>query len=48
MRGVHYECRVVLRSAMQPERLAPDLDYIYPAKDYHTLYYGEILSCYET
>jgi len=46
--GLHYECKIVYKSAMDPAFL--DKAYaaaIYPAKDYHTLYFGEIVDCYE-
>lgn len=46
--GVHYECRIVYKSAMDSALLDPALDKLYPQKDFHTLYFGEILSCYET
>ena len=47
--GRHYECKIIHRSAMDPARLDGDYDAaIYPKKDYHTLYFGEILACYET
>jgi flavin reductase (DIM6/NTAB) family NADH-FMN oxidoreductase RutF len=46
--GLHYECKIVYKSAMDPAHLDPDYDRrVYPAKDYHTLYFGEILDCYE-
>ena len=49
IRGYHYECKIIYKSAMNPAFLAKDYDTsLYPQKDYHTLYYGEILSCYET
>jgi flavin reductase (DIM6/NTAB) family NADH-FMN oxidoreductase RutF len=47
--GRHYECKIIYKSAMDPAYL--DKDYaasLYPQKDYHTLYFGEILACYET
>ena len=47
--GRHYECRIVYKSAMDPAHL--DKEYntsLYPKKDHHTLYFGEILACYET
>ncbi len=48
-RGRHYECRIVYKSAMDPAHLDGDFDAsLYPRKDYHTLYFGEILACYET
>jgi flavin reductase (DIM6/NTAB) family NADH-FMN oxidoreductase RutF len=47
--GVHYECKIVYKSPIDPTQL--DASYgasIYPEKDYHTLYFGEILACYVT
>ena len=46
--GVHYECRIVYKSAMDNAFLDGALEKLYPQKDYHTLYFGEILACYET
>ena len=47
--GVHFECRIVYTSAMNPACLDKNYDQaLYPQKDYHTLYFGEILACYET
>jgi flavin reductase (DIM6/NTAB) family NADH-FMN oxidoreductase RutF len=45
--GLHFECHIVYRSAMDPAFLAEDLTSLYPQKDYHTLYFGEIMACYE-
>jgi flavin reductase (DIM6/NTAB) family NADH-FMN oxidoreductase RutF len=46
-RGYHYECRIVYKSAMDPALLDEGYDSsLYPQKDYHTLYFGEILACY--
>lgn len=46
--GLHYECKIVYKSAVDPTHLSQAYDeVIYPAKDYHTLYFGEILDCYE-
>ena len=48
-RGLHYECKIIYKSAMDPAHLDKDYDSsLYPQKDYHTLYFGEILACYET
>jgi hypothetical protein len=33
---------------MDPKLLIPDLESIYPAKDYHGLYFGEIVASYLT
>jgi flavin reductase (DIM6/NTAB) family NADH-FMN oxidoreductase RutF len=47
--GYQYECRIVYKSAMDPAHLDSGYDTtIYPQKDYHTLYFGEIVACYET
>jgi len=47
--GMHFECKKMYQSAMNPAHLDSGLDQaIYPKKDYHTLYFGEILACYET
>jgi flavin reductase (DIM6/NTAB) family NADH-FMN oxidoreductase RutF len=47
--GRHYECRIIYKSAMDPAHLDRGYDIsLYPKKDYHTLYFGELLACYET
>lgn len=46
--GVHYECKIVYRSAMDNTFLDEKLEKLYPSNDYHTLYFGEILACYQT
>jgi flavin reductase (DIM6/NTAB) family NADH-FMN oxidoreductase RutF len=47
--GYHYECKIVYKSAMNVAYLDKNYDMsLYPQKDYHTLYFGEILACYET
>ena len=46
--GYHYECKIVYKSAMDPAYLDNGYDTeLYPEKDYHTLYFGEIVDCYE-
>ena len=45
--GLHLECRILYKTPLDPEHMAPALDAMYPAKDYHTLYFGEIVGCYE-
>jgi flavin reductase (DIM6/NTAB) family NADH-FMN oxidoreductase RutF len=45
--GLHYECKIVYKSAVDPAHLSPAYDQrVYPAKDYHTLYFGEVVDCY--
>ena len=46
--GIHFECKIVYKSAMDPTFLDKEYEGLYPQKDYHTLYFGEILACYET
>ena len=46
--GDHYECRIVYKSPMNSAFLDAELEKLYPKKDYHTLYFGEILACYTT
>ena len=45
--GIHFECKIVFKSAMDPAFLTDEYEKLYPQKDYHTLYFGEILDCYE-
>ena len=43
----HYECSIVFKQAMSPVELNPEYDQQwYQDKDYHTIYYGEILASY--
>jgi flavin reductase (DIM6/NTAB) family NADH-FMN oxidoreductase RutF len=46
--GIHIECKIVYKSAINPEMMLEEYKQIYPKKDYHTMYYGEILECYST
>ena len=46
--GYHYECRRLYQSALDPTMMDKALDELYPKKDYHTLYFGEIVACYQT
>lgn len=45
--GLHFECGIIFKSAMDPGLLVEEFHGLYPDKDYHTLYFGEILECYE-
>jgi flavin reductase (DIM6/NTAB) family NADH-FMN oxidoreductase RutF len=44
--GVHFECKIAFKSAVDPLYLEESYKHLYPAKDYHTIYYGEIMYCY--
>ncbi len=46
--GIHFECKIVYKAAMDPKFLDKECEGLYPQKDYHRLYFGEILACYET
>jgi len=45
--GDHFECRIVFKTAMTPEKLVKEYEYLYPHRDFHTLYFGEIADRYE-
>ena len=43
--GLHYECKVVFKQAMNPPALDGTLSQeCYPTGDFHTMYFGKILS----
>jgi flavin reductase (DIM6/NTAB) family NADH-FMN oxidoreductase RutF len=44
--GIHFECKIAFKSAVDPIHLEESYKHLYPAKDYHTIYYGEIVYCY--
>ena len=44
--GIHFECKIVYKSAMDPAFLDAEYKQLYPKNDYHTLYFGEIAECY--
>ncbi len=47
--SLHYECRIVARQALKPDCMLPEIDEkAYNKGDYHTMFYGEIVSCYLT
>lgn len=47
--GLHFECRTLLTQDMTPDRMDPELvNGIYAPKDFHTMFFGEILRCYTT
>ena len=45
--GIHFECRIVYKNAIDPAQLSRSYDHLYPERDYHTLYFGEVVACYE-
>jgi flavin reductase (DIM6/NTAB) family NADH-FMN oxidoreductase RutF len=46
--GIHFECEIVYKSPIDPHQLAESYTHLYPEKDYHTMYYGEIVHCFST
>lgn len=47
IKGTHYECKVVYKREMTEENLDSNIDSkAYANKDYHTLYFGEIVASY--
>lgn len=47
MPGIHFECKIVYKSAMDAAFLDDTYKKLYPLSDFHTLYFGELLACYE-
>jgi len=46
--NLHYECRIVAKQELVEDQIGTDLGTMfYGNGDYHTLYYGEIVACYE-
>jgi len=45
--GIHFECKIVYKSAMDPVFLDAEYRRLYPKHDFHTLYFGELVECYE-
>ena len=47
--GLHLECKVLLAQNMTGERMNPSVAKMaYPAKDFHTMFWGEVVKCYTT
>jgi flavin reductase (DIM6/NTAB) family NADH-FMN oxidoreductase RutF len=46
--GIHFECRIVYKTPLAPALLIDAYQHLYPKKDYHTLYFGEIVYCYSS
>jgi flavin reductase (DIM6/NTAB) family NADH-FMN oxidoreductase RutF len=42
--GIHFACRTVLRTPMDPSLMDPSIAGSYPNEDYHTFYHGEIVA----
>jgi flavin reductase (DIM6/NTAB) family NADH-FMN oxidoreductase RutF len=46
--GIHFECRIVYKTPLDPLLLAESYKHLYPEKDFHTMYFGEIVYSYST
>jgi flavin reductase (DIM6/NTAB) family NADH-FMN oxidoreductase RutF len=46
--GFHFECKIVYKSPMDPSALVESYNHLYPERDYHSIYFGEIVYCYST
>jgi len=45
--GLHYECKIVYKQAMEAAMASDDIHKTcYQKGDFHVLYYGEIVACY--
>jgi flavin reductase (DIM6/NTAB) family NADH-FMN oxidoreductase RutF len=46
---LHYECKIVYKQDMNPDLLTDAIkNSSYKTGDYHTIYYGEIVNCYNS
>jgi flavin reductase (DIM6/NTAB) family NADH-FMN oxidoreductase RutF len=48
LQGLNFECAIVYKSVVDSVHLSETYTHLYPGKDFHTIYYGEIRSCYST
>ena len=47
--GLYFECKTLLTQDMTEDRMAREIaDRCYPQKDFHTMFFGEIVACYTT
>lgn len=47
--GIHFECRTLLTQDIIGDTMDKSvLDHSYPERDFHTMFFGEILECYTT
>lgn len=47
--GLHLECRTLLVQDMTADRMAQEvIDSSYPGRDFHAMFFGEIVDCYRT
>ena len=47
--GIHFECKTLLTQDMTGDRMSQEvLEKSYPERDFHTMFFGEIVDCYTT
>lgn len=47
--GLHLECKILLRQPMTAAQMDGQLAAsVYPAADFHEMYFGQVLACYTT
>lgn len=46
IKGMHYECKVVYKTPIDPAILDKNVKAYYPNGDHHTMYFGEILNTF--
>lgn len=47
IKGMHYECKILYKTPMDPNALDKKVQAYYPNGDYHTMYFAEILNTVE-
>lgn len=45
--NMYYECKITYVDRIDKDKFPDDMKNLYPIDDYHYLYYGEIVECYE-
>lgn len=47
--GLHFECKTLLVQDMTEDQMSAEVvERSYPEKDFHTIFFGEIVACYRT
>ncbi len=44
--GLHFACKTMLRAPLNPDLMDPSIASVYPQKDYHTFYHGEVIGAW--
>jgi hypothetical protein len=46
--GIHYECKIMHSVPMLTPKAGAPIHSFYTTGDFHTMYFAEIVACYET